>query len=90
METRTPADVRETRVTRPPVPIRSEFDETKSAFQSTEMWVFVAAVIGVLVATERLDEMVGWDGWRLVTALAIGYMLSRGLAKAGNAHRDEG
>ena len=71
------------------VPVRSELDETKASFQTTELWVFVAAVAAVLVATQRLDNMDGWDGWRLVTALAIGYMVSRGLANAGSRHRDD-
>jgi hypothetical protein len=46
--------------------------------------VFVAAVAGLLIATQQLDNMDAWDGWRLVTALVVGYMLSRGLAKAGS------
>lgn len=70
-------------------PVRSDLDETKASFQTTELWVFVAAVAAVLVATQQLDNMDGWDGWRLVTALAIGYMVSRGLAKAGSRHRDD-
>ena len=80
-------DVRPDRAVR--VPVRSELDETKASFQTTEFCIFVAAVIGVLVATQQLDNMDGWDGWRLVTALAIGYMVSRGLAKAGSRHRDD-
>lgn len=72
------------------VPIRSDWDETKTAFYTTELWVFVAAVAGVLIATQQLDNMNAWDGWRLVTALAVGYMLSRGLAKAGSRHGNDG
>jgi hypothetical protein len=72
------------------VPVRSELDETKASFQSTELGVIVAAVIGALATTAQLDNMDAWHAWRLVTALAIGYMVSRGLAKAGSAHRDEG
>jgi hypothetical protein len=90
MATGTPGETYDTRIRRPAVPVRSELDETKASFQSTELWVCVAAVIGVLAATAQLDNMDAWDGWRLVTALAIGYMLSRGLAKAGSSHRDEG
>jgi hypothetical protein len=68
------------------VTVQNSFDETKASLKTTELWIFVAAVAGVLVATQQLDNMDGWDGWRLVTALAIGYMLSRGLAKAGSRH----
>ncbi len=80
-------DVRADRVAR--VPVRSEMDETKASLQTTELWIFVASEIAVLVATQQLDNMDGWDGWRLVTALAIGYMVSRGLAKAGRRHSDD-
>jgi len=88
MSTRDAGDPRAERVTR--VAVRSELDETKASFQTTELWIFVAVVAAVLVATWRLDEMDAWDGSRLVTALAIGYMVSRGLAKAGTRHRDDG
>lgn len=86
MVTRQGDDVRGDQVVRGPV--RSSRDETKASFQATELWVFVASVVAVLLATQQLDNMDGWDGWRLVTALAIGYMVSRGLAKAGSSHRD--
>jgi hypothetical protein len=32
--------------------------------------------------------MTGQEGWTLVAAVAIGYMISRGLAKAGSGHRN--
>ena len=67
-------------------PIIRVADETKPSVKSTELYAFVAAVVGVLIATQQLDNMDGWDGWRLVTALTIGYMVSRGLAKAGSHH----
>jgi hypothetical protein len=67
-------------------PILRLADETKPSLKTTEMYAFVAAVVGVLLATQQLDNMDGWDGWRLVTALTIGYMVSRGLAKAGSGH----
>ncbi len=71
------------------VPVHSALDETKASFQTTELWAFVAAVIGVWLTTQRLDNVDAWDGLRLITALAVGYMVSRGLAKAGSRHRDE-
>jgi hypothetical protein len=77
-------DVRVDRTVR--VPVREEWDETKMSFLTTEFWAFIAAVAGVLIATQQLDHMDAWDGWRLVTALTVGYMLSRGLAKAGSRH----
>ena len=55
-----------TRVTH--VPVRAEFDETKASLLTTEFWAFLAAVVGVLAATQMLDEMQAWDGWRLVSS----------------------
>ncbi len=70
-------------------PARSELDETKASLKTTELWAFMAAVIGVWLTTQRLDNVEAWDGLRLITVLAVGYMVSRGLAKAGSRHRDE-
>ena len=61
-------------------------DETKLSFLTTEFWAAVAAVAAILIATERLASMTAYDGWRLVTFVVIGYMISRGLAKAGSGH----
>jgi hypothetical protein len=84
MVTRSMEDTRAEQTVR--VPVRTPWDETKLSFLTTEFWVFAAATAAVMIATQQLDSMVAWDGWRLVTALAIGYMLSRGLAKAGSRH----
>ena len=70
--------------------------ETKAAFRTTEFVVFVVAVVGVLVASAlvgdsdgRGDVFLADKAWFYVTLLAVGYMVSRGLAKAGvRAHRD--
>jgi hypothetical protein len=67
--------------------------ETKSAFKTTELIVFVLSVLGVLIAAAVIDN--GDDGqgfgarsaWLYVTLLTIGYMISRGLAKAGSRGR---
>ena len=64
--------------------------ETKSAFKTTELIVYVLAVAGVLIASALTDN--GQDGqgfgaenaWFFVTLLTIGYMVSRGLAKSGS------
>jgi hypothetical protein len=72
------------------------FAETKAAFKTTEFVVFLVAVVGVLVASAlvgdsdgRGDVFLADKAWFYVTLLAIGYMVSRGLAKAGvRAHRD--
>ena len=59
--------------------------ETKAAFKTTELIVYVLAVLGVLIASALVDNSFGADpAWRYVTYLTVGYMISRGLAKAGS------
>jgi hypothetical protein len=70
--------------------------ETKAAFRTTEFAVYVVAVVGVLLASylvgdadDRGDVFLADKAWFYVTLLTIGYMVSRGLAKAGSReHRD--
>jgi cell division septation protein DedD len=65
--------------------------ETKAAFKTTEFVVFLVAVAGVLVASYLVNETSGRGdpfladkAWFYITLLTIGYMISRGLAKAGS------
>ena len=59
--------------------------ETKASFKTTELIVYVLAVLGVLIASAIVDQSFGADpAWRYVTYLTVGYMISRGLAKAGS------
>jgi hypothetical protein len=73
---------------------RRETTETKPAFKTTELIVYIVAVIGVLIASAMVDENEDGQGfgaesaWKYVTWLTIGYMLARGLAKAGSYERD--
>ena len=67
--------------------------ETKSAFKTTELIVYVLSVVGVLIAawvTDNGDDGQGFgaaSAWLYVTLLTIGYMISRGLAKSGSRER---
>jgi hypothetical protein len=70
--------------------------ETKSAFKTTEMIAYVAAVVAVLIAGAVIDEsnaggLGGKQVWLYVTILTVGYMISRGLAKSGSRdpYRDD-
>jgi len=72
--------------------------ETKHALKTTEFWAYIAAVIGVLVASQIVTSGNGSSGaadsngdafnasraWLYVTILTVGYMVSRGFAKAGS------
>jgi hypothetical protein len=62
------------------------FDETKASFKSTEFWVMVILVAAILIASAISDSLNDVRAWTLVAALGIGYMLSRGLAKAGTTY----
>jgi hypothetical protein len=61
--------------------------ETKSAYKTTEFVAYVAAVIGVLVASAMVDatDFGAQEAWFYISLLTIGYMVSRGLAKAGSS-----
>ena len=63
-------------------------EETKASFLTTEFYAFIATVAGVLVAAAQADNFDAPRAWTIVGAVAIGYMISRGLAKSGSAHRD--
>jgi hypothetical protein len=65
--------------------------ETKAAFKTTEFIVYLVVVAGVLIASllvgdadGRGDVFLADKAWFYVTLLTIGYMTSRGLAKAGS------
>ncbi|MFH8747909.1 hypothetical protein ACH4GK_28935 [Streptomyces rimosus] len=65
--------------------------ETKPAFKSTELFVYLAAVVAVLVASAvvggnavRADRFPADRAWWYITLLTVGYMISRGLAKCGS------
>jgi hypothetical protein len=76
---------------------RSRGEETKPSFKTTELVVYVLAVIGVLIASYVVGDRAANDGsdifaadkaWWYITLLTIGYMISRGLAKAGSRSSD--
>ena len=60
--------------------------ETKASFKTTELVAYVAAVLGVLIASAMVDgrDFGPQEAWFYVTLLTIGYMVSRGLAKSGS------
>ena len=69
-----------------PQPARRVSTETKASVKTTEFFAYVAAVIGVLVASALVDvsDFGPQEAWFYVTLLTIGYMVSRGLAKSGS------
>ena len=70
--------------------------ETKAAYKTTEFIVYVIAVVGVLVASFLVSTSDAHEdyfradrAWFYVVILSIGYMVSRGIAKAGSRHHDD-
>lgn len=72
---------------------RRQTTETKSAFKTTELIVYVVSVAAVLIAalvTDNGDDGQGFgakSAWLYVVLLSIGYMITRGLAKSGSRER---
>jgi hypothetical protein len=63
-----------------------EWSETKPSFETTEFWAMVAGLAAVVVIY-LLAEDASFNLWRamvLGTVIGVGYMISRGLAKAGS------
>jgi hypothetical protein len=78
-----------------PVRVAPRGSETKASFKTTEFMVYVVAVVGVLLASFLVDTTDAHEdyfradrAWFYVVLLTIGYMVSRGLAKAGSRHHD--
>lgn len=65
---------------------RRAHDETKASFLTTEFYAMVGVIVALLVAAKVSDSLGDVRAWTLVSAVAIGYMLSRGLAKSGSTH----
>jgi hypothetical protein len=61
-------------------------DETKWSLLTTEFWAMVAVIAAILIATAVSDSLNDNRGWLLVTVVATGYIVSRGIAKAGTGH----
>ena len=69
--------------------------ETKHAFKTTEFWSFVAVCAAILISAAAInggdngtDEFIARNAWLYVAIITAGYIVSRGLAKAGNYAED--
>lgn len=78
-------------------PIARLSTETKQAFKTTEFWMTLAIMGGILIASAFIgDDDSGGGGsggadvfnafraWVLITGIGAAYVISRGLAKAGS------
>lgn len=69
--------------------VRRLSTETKASFKTTEFFAFLAVLAGILIAAAVVDQsdaggLGAKQAWLYVTILTVGYMVSRGLAKAGS------
>ena len=67
-------------------PSLSASDETKLSLKTTEFWAMGIVVAAILIASAVSDSLGDVRAWTLVSAVAIGYMISRGLAKSGTKY----
>jgi hypothetical protein len=61
--------------------------ETTPFFMTSEFVGYILTVLAVAICAAVFDEINAWRGMLLITALTAGYMLSRGIAKAGTRYR---
>jgi hypothetical protein len=74
--------------TRWAAPPRSAYtSETKPFFLTSEFVVFVLYLMGLGIGALTSDEIGAQLFWILTTIATFGYMLSRGVAKAGTRSR---
>jgi hypothetical protein len=57
--------------------------ETKPFFLTSEFVASVLAVAGIAITAAASDAFGAWRAWILITAVVVGYMVSRGIAKSG-------
>jgi hypothetical protein len=69
--------------------------ETKHSLKTTEFWARLAVIAGILIASAivgqgdgsgnaNVDAFPAHRAWLYVAIVAVGYMVSRGLAKSGS------
>ena len=64
--------------------------ETKASFKTSEFFAYLGVLAGILIAGFAIEDNGGNDFfaadkvWLYATILTVGYMISRGLAKAGS------
>jgi len=67
-----------------------ELRETKPSFMTTEFWAMIAGLVAIIVIYNASADT-SFNLWRAMvvgTAVGVGYLISRGLAKAGS-HDDK-
>ena len=84
--TRRPGELGDRVPARGSAPEETKRGETKLSLKTTEFWAMVAAIAAILIAAAVSDSLGDVRAWTLVTAVVVGYMISRGLAKSGSKY----
>jgi hypothetical protein len=66
--------------------------ETKASIKTSEFWLIIAVIVGILVSaaavkggdTGGTDEFIARQAWLYVAIVAAAYAVGRGLAKSGS------
>jgi hypothetical protein len=73
--------------------VRRLATETKGALKTTEFWLSVAAIVGILISAMLInggdssggtDEFIARQAWLYVAIVVAAYSVGRGLAKSGS------
>ena len=72
--------------------LRRYTTETKGSFKTSELWLTLAAIAGILISaavikggdTAGTDEFIARNAWLYVAIVVAAYSIGRGLAKSGS------
>ena len=67
--------------------VRRFTTETKASVKTSELWLAIAAIVGILVAAATVDGAEGFganQAWLYVAIVVSAYAISRGLSKSGS------
>jgi hypothetical protein len=69
---------------------RQSIHETRPSFMTSEFWAMIIGVGALIILYNVSDEptLTLWRTCVLATALAVGYFVSRGLAKSGSRREE--
>jgi hypothetical protein len=64
--------------------------ETKPFYMTSEFVGSLLAIAGIALTAVSSDAFGAWRAWILITAITVGYVISRGIAKAATrSHADD-
>jgi hypothetical protein len=64
--------------------------ETKPFYLTSEFVGSVLAIAGIAITAASSDAFGAWRAWILISAITVGYVISRGIAKSGTrSHADD-